>query len=379
MITVLKENIGVRNIVLNTLEIFLKIAGGANRSKITLRSFNALSTFTEVITHYTTDPEVRNMASACTAEVFKATQLEEEDSNETWSSSSSDEESSNQDQMDSIESSFQTLKRAVENEHYELLQKDNTKQADMIKQLQMELEQEQLARKATEDELELVKYYREYESSIVEEKEIENQRLRQEYDSIQKSNVELITQNESLQKELEQLESSFDSKTAEVQLSEQNLLQEQIELLQTELKQKDQQYQQLTENINNFQQNNQKLQSVLKDKNQSIENSVQLIEKLKLEKEELSERISYLSKEKQVMENKLEDSVEDSMLFYWMTVAIRLDQLMHDSKNVVFNNFDRQEVYDLLKQNQVPYTAWPKKILSELKPHNKSNGKPNKS
>jgi len=84
------------------------------------------------------------------------------------------EESENQDHIDSIESSFQTLKRAVENEHYELLQKENTKQSEMIKQLQAELEQEQLARKATEDELELVKYYREYESSIVEEKEQEN-------------------------------------------------------------------------------------------------------------------------------------------------------------------------------------------------------------
>jgi chromosome segregation ATPase len=354
----LKENIGVRNIVLNTLEIFLKIAGGATQSKITLRSFNALSTFTDIITHYTTDPEVRNLASACTAEVFKVTQLDDEDSNETWSSSSSsDEESSNQDQMDSIESSFQTLKRAVENEHYELLQKENIKQSEMIKQLQAELEQEQLARKATEDELELVKYYREYESSIVEEKELENQHIRDEYDQLQKNNLELITQNETYQKELEQLESSFDGKTAEIQKSEQTLLEEQIDLLRTELTQKHQQYQQLTENLKDTQQSNQKLQSILQEKNESIEESVQSIEKLKLDKLELTERIAYLSKEKLVMENKLEDSVEDSMLFYWMTVAIRLDQLMHDSRNVVFNNFDRQEVYESLKQNQVPYTA----------------------
>jgi len=69
------------------------------------------------------------------------------------------------------------------------------------------------------------------------------------------------------------------------------------------------------------------------------------------------------------MESKLEDSVEDSMLFYWMSVAIRLDQLMHDKRNAVVSTFDRQEVYELLKQNHVPYTAWPKKILSEIKPN----------
>jgi len=194
------------------------------------------------------------------------TPTEEEDINETWSSSSEDDENESNDQIDTIDSSFQTLKRAVENEHYEMLQKENMKQSEMIKQLQAELEQEQLARKSTEDELELVKYYREYESSIVEEKDLENQHLRDEYHHLQKSNLELLTQNENYQKELEQLESSIDIRSNEVQQFEQQLAQEQIDLLKSELSQKEQLYQQLSTNLIDAQRQTQTLQSQLQEK-----------------------------------------------------------------------------------------------------------------
>jgi len=156
-------------------------------------------------------------------------------------------------------------------------------------------------------------------------------------------------------------------RTKEIQENEQRLAQEQIITIKSDLSIKEQIYQQMCNSLQGSQQQLQKLQLELKENSQSIENYTETIERLKSEKIDLMEKISYLSKENEVMESKLEDSVEDSMLFYWMSVAIRLDYLMHGNNGGGnFTNFDRQEIYDFLKQNNIPYTAWPKRISSQI-------------
>jgi len=55
--------------------------------------------------------------------------------------------------------------------------------------------------------------------------------------------------------------------------------------------------------------------------------------------------------------------VEDVFLFEWMTVAIRLDLTMH-RQNI--SSFDKNSLYDKLKEEKVDHSSWPKTISSAM-------------
>jgi len=79
--------------------------------------------------------------------------------------------------------------------------------------------------------------------------------------------------------------------------------------------------------------------------------------------------IQQLDKEKTNLEKMIDASVDDNLLFHWMSVAIRLDFMMHNKgKNC---NFDKTATYEQLKEQHIPYVAWPRRILNEIMNANK--------
>jgi len=109
--------------------------------------------------------------------------------------------------------------------------------------------------------------------------------------------------------------------------------------------------------------------SELEKKEQILVNNDILITKLQTEKEHdvvtFTAQLEQLQKEKQILEKIVQaESVDDTILFHWMTVAIRLDFMMHNKGQT--SNFDRSTMYDQLKEENVPYMAWPKRILNEI-------------
>jgi len=88
-------------------------------------------------------------------------------------------------------------------------------------------------------------------------------------------------------------------------------------------------------------------------------------------------QLEQLKKEKLKLEQHITESVDDSILFHWMTVAIRLDFIMHNHDQT--SNFERSATYDQLKEENVPYLAWPKRILNEIIDANHKGKKINKS
>jgi len=163
---ILKEILSNQHIVIQMLEIIHKIACGATRSKRELRAANVLPVFTEVITTYTSMPEVRNLANNCISDIFKPGQFEEEDSNESLSSDtgSDEDESGNvtphnekEDNCGDVdvdsnnaEFSLQSLKQALESEKSASQLVD--KYSDTLK-MQEDLGNERFARKKLEEEV----------------------------------------------------------------------------------------------------------------------------------------------------------------------------------------------------------------------------------
>ena len=49
-------------------------------------------------------------------------------------------------------------------------------------------------------------------------------------------------------------------------------------------------------------------------------------------------------------------------LFNWMCLAIRMDCLNRGTSE----DFDKEELFEQLKQQKSPYSSWPKRILNNF-------------
>jgi len=142
----------------------------------------------------------------------------------------------------------------------------------------------------------------------------QNQQLSKDLNVSQQQIADLLVQNESYQKEIDILESQLEMDAESIRQTEQKKFNKEIN----------------------------KYKSLLEDKDKIIEQH---------------------AKEKEQWQKEKLNLVEDTMLFNWMTVAIKLDYTMHNNSST---NFDTAVIYEKLKNERVPYATWPKRILEEI-------------
>jgi len=110
---------------------------------------------------------------------------------------------------------------------------------------------------------------------------------------------------------------------------------------------------------------NSKLECTLQQQDQILQGNLESIKKLETDKQQVQDEIQYLSDHNYKMEQLLSHCVDDRQLFDWMTIAIRLDYIMHTKtkKNL---SFDQEATYEYLKEHKIPVSSWPEKILTEI-------------
>jgi len=214
-----------------------------------------------------------------------------------------------------VEFSLQSLKQALESEKSasELVDKFS----DTVK-LQEDLGNERFARKRLEEDVVLLKKeLRECESKVVGHLELltQNQLISADLDVSQQQVADLLVQNESFQKEIDILDRQLELDAENIRESEQKKYSKEIN----------------------------KYKSLLAEKDRIIAQQQQ---------------------EKAHLQHDKRNFVEDTVLFHWMTVAIRLDYTMHNE--IGSTSFDKNAIYEKLKNENVPYSAWPKRILEEI-------------
>jgi chromosome segregation ATPase len=276
--------------------------------------------FTEVITSYTTNPEIRNLANNCISDIFKPSPLEEEDSNESFSSDSSD---SDEDEITNEtpaqkETEIRIATPRIESNKPTYIDKhpsvaENYRAIDPLN-IKDDLMHERSARKKLEEEvIHLKKKLKESEARFEDHLETlnQNQQLSADLEVSQRSVKDLKLKVQTCQQEIESDRTKFDIDLKE---REKNLCQD----------------------ISNLK--------------ESMEEKDRIIEKLKQEK----------------IENNLDKQnlVEDVLLFEWMIVAIRMDLTMH--RQNITTTFDKSSFYEKLKREKIPHSEWPKRISTEM-------------
>jgi len=190
-----------------------------------------------------------------------------------------------------------------------------------------------------------------------------------EYTIAEQTNTELKMQKEFYESEMLNMESLLENHKNQVREQETRKNGKALDLLKTDIDKKQQQYDQMTTVIQENKYLSDSLNAEILNKEKIIEEQISTLRNLKSERDILLDEVTTLNNRKQEIEKTLSECVDDALLFHWMSVAIRLDYLMHNKSSNP--NIDRQAMYEFLKQNKIPYTAWPKKILSEIIGHKK--------
>jgi len=361
-LTLIPFHMNRRCIIFLILEIIYKLSTGATLTKTLLRNSILLPTLSKVINHYQEKIPIKNLASSSISEVFKTSNTDEEDSNETWSSS----ESSSSDEETCLPESPPTSKK----EQYLAIKMDNDRQKSILKQLQEDLVKEKLERMQLDEELTKAKYHRTAGNSRKQEKDLENHQLRLDYQREEQLNTELQLQIQFDLKEIETVTNIIQLRCHEIKAEEQKQSEEFINPLILEIDQKNTLIDQLSTPLSDAKRINDTLQTTLDSQEDSLKGHLVKLKEEEMEKEKVLEEIKTLSDNNYKMENLLSQSADDRLLFEWMTMAIRLDYLMHTkTKKTLY--FDQEATYEYLKENKVPVAGWPKKILMELSTNKK--------
>eukprot|EP01124_Arcella_intermedia_P027395 TRINITY_DN5353_c0_g1_i1.p1 TRINITY_DN5353_c0_g1~~TRINITY_DN5353_c0_g1_i1.p1 ORF type:complete len:779 (+),score=187.26 TRINITY_DN5353_c0_g1_i1:74-2410(+) len=368
VLLILKENMTNQELVVSLLELFYKIASGATESKYALRSLDALSLFSEMMSHYPDNTIICNLSNNSISEVFRNSKDLEEDSDEDWSSDEGEEgpgadpdsddspeedaspapepSKAKRDGMESVEFSLLSLKRAIADERNEELAETVHKLNEDIEGLNEMLEMERKERKEVEEELKLIKKIhgeaitREQEkTSLLLQTEEENSHLKREVLTLTQQVEKLKsfeTENSSLKNLTLKLEAELKASSEDQQALKVKALDEEIDHLRLKLNKQNTYLSSLEDLVQKLRQDLDTKTSKYKDR----------IRKLK---------VNAQGTDKEGMEDQL---------FYWMTVAIRLDFMMHNRVQNV--NIDRTELFNRIKQESEPTSAWPKIILDAL-------------
>lgn len=249
------------------------------------------------------------------------------------------------------------------NQHYLTLQLENESQAHRIDLLKEALVKEKANRSKSEEELSVSKYHKNQEAIKKQGKELNQIQLRMERDMAQQSNTELLLKNQNLIRNIETLKA-----TRKLQEETYQRYTNQIQQLKAQLSTQNEKLAEISTIIETTQQTNIQLEQKIETKEQQMENQLSVIKTLESEKDGLIETLSSLDKECINLQQQMLNIVDDQVLYHWMVIAIRLDYLLnHKSNNSTIQlNFDRESTYEYLKLNKVPYTLWPKHILTQI-------------
>jgi len=194
-----------------------------------------------------------------------------------------------------------------------------------------------------------------------QEKYLQLQQLKMEYDIAKKTNNELHLQKQIYTKEFQLVNGHLDIQANTVKEAEKKNM-EKLRSLNNDIEKYHQMIEEIKITLNQTQNSNDILQSQIQTKTKMIDDYIATINLLQIDKlmEEMSNQSNHVSKLEQILSN----SVDDHVLYDWMVIAIRLDYIIHNRSTQ--SNFDRDATYLFLKHNKIPYTLWPKHILTQI-------------